>query len=245
MKAKDDKMATEKLIQSQEFESHELQPSSHTNNYAPMQLQNSHTSVHCNDLTSNIQDTNLSSIVIHNAHLHIDVPLASMDDFSDNGNSVQSHTSSRLSLNSDTETDGSYSALKSSKTESESDTIHRASLNGPNHIRHQLSWIEKGIQSTEDLERIFVKDTSDNLSQILSLDGTDESYCTYDLLDFAEKYFNVHYLPTSGPSAAITKTVNFVKRRPNLVRGMFNISMNRCKWLKVGILKNLNINFLP
>ena len=82
------------------------------------------------------------------------------------------------------------------------------------------SWVEQKIESRDDLERIFVQNGYS--------DSTDDDDIVHDvrehqfhMMDFAEKYFNVHYI-SSGPASAISKTVNFVKRRPNQVRASPN-----------------------
>lgn len=78
------------------------------------------------------------------------------------------------------------------------------------------TWVEQTIESRDDLERIFVQNVfcdSPNNENESAFDYREQSY---SMVEFAEKYFNVHYI-SGGPASAISKTVNFVKRRPNQV----------------------------
>ena len=86
------------------------------------------------------------------------------------------------------------------------DTNHRSP-----HLRPP-TWIEKGIESTEDLERIFVS----HHEELSEEEDFDSESLDWNFLEFAEHYFAVH-CPNSGTSNPLSKTVSLVRRKSQQV----------------------------
>lgn len=96
---------------------------------------------------------------------------------------------------------------------------HIVDMNG-NGLPQNHKFHVHNISCYEDLEGIFAGEDRDGESEgegegkvedcaLASGGNTD---CSCDLMEFAEKYFNVHTLSTPYP-AAITKTVNMVRKK--------------------------------
>ena len=86
-------------------------------------------------------------------------------------------------------------------------------MNGNGYHQHKHGglhqWLDQKIESTLDLEKIFLENGGEE-SEDSDMEGE------WDLLDFAERYYNVHTTNT-GYTGAISKTVNMVRKKSNSV----------------------------
>jgi hypothetical protein len=93
-------------------------------------------------------------------------------------------------------------------------------MNG-NGLPHDHSFRLHRVSCYDDLERIFAEDHAedldndddeDDLASLAANAASPTPSVFSDLIDFAEKYFNMHPVNAPYPSA-ITKTVNMVRRK--------------------------------
>ena len=161
---------------------------------------------------------------------HTQVPLAKMEDFSvENGFLTDTTSMSNLQNNDD--------ANDASETGMSMEAMHAIAMTPMNmngdvcRNRHKVidvnangiskqrqHWTGPAICNYEDLECILLGD-SDNEEDDDDEDDDESvsssSHC--DMIEFAERYFNVQQVPTTGYSGPLSKTVNRVKKRTSRV----------------------------
>ena len=86
---------------------------------------------------------------------------------------------------------------------------HIIDVNG-NGTAKSKQWLNQPIECYDDLQRMFVDNgvSGDEDDQ----DDEDDITRSYDFVEFADRYFNVHYSNT-GYHGAISKTVSIVRRK--------------------------------
>ena len=160
---------------------------------------------------------------------HTQVPLAKMEDFSvENGFLTDATSVSNLQNSSDandaSETGmsmGSTHAMAMTPVNLNGDVCHRRhkviDVNA-NGISKQRQWTGPVICNYADLEGVLLGDSDED--DDADADGDDESVSSSghcDMLEFAERYFNVQQIPTTAYSGPLSKTVNRVKKRASRV----------------------------
>ena len=160
---------------------------------------------------------------------HTQVPLAKMEDFSvENGFLTDATSVSNLQNSSDAN-DASETGMSMGSTHAMAMTP--VNLNGDvcrrrhkvidvnaNGISKQQQWTGPVICNYGDLESVLLGDSDED--DDADADDDDESVSSSghcDMLEFAERYFNVQQIPTTVYSGPLSKTVNRVKKRASRV----------------------------
>ena len=156
---------------------------------------------------------------------NLSVPLADLEEFSENGEipSTDDCASNMLcSPSSSSDGDSPHKELAGASVTKarKRNKARKKAMNGPlssvphhvvdmngNGMTKNQRWLNKHIQSYEDLEKTF---TGNGTSE-----DSDHTQGDYDMVEFGEKYFNVHVIG-SAYTSALTKTVNMVRRKSNV-----------------------------
>ena len=157
------------------------------------------------------------------------VPLAKMEDFSVGNGFLTDATSVSNLQNSD------VASSVASETGMSMGSMHAMALTPMNgdvcRSRHKVidvnangiskqrrQWTGPNICNYQDLESILLGDSdNDDDDDADDDDGDSVSSSRCDMTEFAERYFNVQHVTTTGYSGPLSKTVNRVKKRASRV----------------------------